>query len=234
MLPKTSTFKSLSYCKTPLNIPRFGRRYFSYSWHVGTSVRVAQSTFAFDCWFQSLIFSLIRVWIRLFLLPSPQIKCNCRAGKALEHTEVHLWNLIIKSPRWQFVSWFCNRSKKLCSDHKPSFYHKMKYHIVFAYLDANKQNRTKHLSIQGKISNSCKNSSRNQNNFSSCQQARRVQQYLQQMPSSACLSRILSLFPILDTPLPQMLLSFILAPGYKHFFREESTKLYSRALFVFS
>lgn len=144
MLPKTSTFKSLSYCKTPLNIPRFGRRYFSYSWHVGTSVRVAQSTFAFDCWFQSLIFSLIRVWMRLFLLPSPQIKCNCRAGKALEHTEVHLWNLIIKSPRWQFVSWFCNRSKKLCSDHKPSFYHKMKYHVVFAYLDANKtkQNKT--------------------------------------------------------------------------------------------
>lgn len=49
MLPKTSTFKSLSYCKTPFNIPRFGRKYFSYSQHVGISVRVAQSTFAFKC-----------------------------------------------------------------------------------------------------------------------------------------------------------------------------------------
>lgn len=72
MLPKTSTFKSLSYCKTPLNIPRFGRKYFSYSQHVGISVIViTQSTFAFKCLSQHLTFVSSSANMSLFA-PSPR------------------------------------------------------------------------------------------------------------------------------------------------------------------
>lgn len=98
MLPKTSTFKSLSYCKTPFNIPRFGRKYFSYSQHVGTSVRVAQSTFAFKCVSQLLTFCLFQCQ-HISLRSLPQIRVNCRAGRALEHTEGLLWDFVIKESK---------------------------------------------------------------------------------------------------------------------------------------
>lgn len=98
MLPKTSTFKSLSYCKTPLNISRFGRTYFSYSQHVGISVRVAQSTFAFKCLSQHLTFCLFQCQ-HVCLCSLPQIRVNCRAGRALEHTEGLLWYLVIKESK---------------------------------------------------------------------------------------------------------------------------------------
>lgn len=71
MLPKTSTFKSLSYCKTPLNIRRFGRKYFSYSQHVGISVTITQSTFAFKCLSQHLTFVSSSANTSLFA-PSPR------------------------------------------------------------------------------------------------------------------------------------------------------------------
>jgi len=80
MLPKTSTLKSLSYCKTPLNIPRFGRKSFSYSQDVGISVRAAQSTSAFKQSSPSLTFCFF--WCEQGALCSPPPKSNGTAELA--------------------------------------------------------------------------------------------------------------------------------------------------------
>lgn len=126
-----------------------------------------------------------------------------------------------KSPRQQLVSWFCNRSNKLCSDHEPSFNHKMKCRVRFAYLDAKK-----HLSVQGKNSNSCKKPSRNQNNFSSCQQVRGVQQYLEQTSPSARFSRVLCSQYTIASSVP---VTYFYPQIISFFFGgEESNKLYSK------
>lgn len=81
MLPKTSTFKSLSYCKTPLNIPRFGRKYFSYSRHIGVSVRVAESTFAFKRLSQSLTFCFFYSEYVSFCSPPPKLNLIVELAK---------------------------------------------------------------------------------------------------------------------------------------------------------
>lgn len=113
MLPKTSTFKSLSYCKTPLNIPRFGRKYFSYSRHIGVSVRVAQSTFAFKCLSQKSHVLFLLMWTRLFFAPLPPDKMELQNWQS---TQTYWGSLVVschKSPTQQLVSWLCNRSNKL-------------------------------------------------------------------------------------------------------------------------
>lgn len=201
MLPKTSTFKSLSYYKTPLNIPRFGRKYFSYSRHVGISVRVAGVHLPSNVCLKVSHFVSSSV-IHLFLLPSTQINCNRRAGKALEHTEVLVWYLVTKESKtaacylvFQQIrqTWF--RSQTIF-DHKIEIARKI---CIF---------RCKtHLSVQGKNSNSCKKLPRKQNNCRSRQQVRRVRQCLEQTLPSAAFSRVLcgryttaSSVPVTSTP----------------------------------
>lgn len=109
---------------------------------------------------------------------------------------------------------------KLCSDHKPSFNQNEVSRKICIF-------RCKtHLSIQGKNSNSCKKLSRNQNNFSSCQQVRRVQQYLEQTPPSAQFSRVLCSRYTIASNVPVT----YFYPQIINFFwwGKESTKLYSK------
>lgn len=134
MLPKTSTFKSLSYCKTPFNIPRFGRNYFSYTQHVGISVTVAQSTFAFKCLSQRLTFVSSSASTSLFA-PSP-IRVNCRAGRALEHTEGLSWYLVIKESKTETCQLGLQHPTNLCPRHKPSVSHTLTHRGTSACLDA--------------------------------------------------------------------------------------------------
>lgn len=93
----------------------------------------------------------------LFCPPPPQL--NCRTGKALKHTEVLLWYLVIKSPTQQLVSWFCNRSNKQFRS-QTKFQSQNEFWCKICIFRCKN-----HLSIQGKNSNSCKKLSRNQNTF---------------------------------------------------------------------
>lgn len=92
-----------------------------------------------------------------FSLPSPQIKWNCRTGKALKHTEVLLWYLVIRVQHSNLLAGFATGQTN-CSDRKPIFNRKMNSCVRSAYSGAKI-----HLCIQGKDSNSCKKLSRNQN-----------------------------------------------------------------------
>lgn len=162
MLPKTSTFKSLSYCKTPFNIPRFGRKYFSYSQHVGIWVRVAQSTFAFKCLSQRLTLCLFQCQY-VSLCSLPQIRVNCRAGRALEHTEGLLWYLVVKESKTatcqlgvQQPNQALSTSQTKCQSHSETSCDVCMF-------------RCKTCPFRARTQNSCKKLSRNQNEFSSCQ-----------------------------------------------------------------
>lgn len=147
MLPKTSTFKSLSYYKTPLNIPRFGRKYFSYSRHVGISVRVAGVHLPSNVSLKVSHFVSSSV-IHLSLLPSTQINCNRRAGKAREHTEVLVWYLVTKESKTA-ACYLVFQQIKLGSGHKPVFDQQIELSRKICMFRCKN-----HLSIQGKNSNS--------------------------------------------------------------------------------
>lgn len=161
MLPKTSTFKSLSYCKTPFNIPRFGRNYFSYTQHVGISVTVAQRTFAFKCLSQRLTFVSSSASTSLFA-PSPRSELTVELAEHQNTLRVFCGILSSKSPGQKAVSWVC--STQPTSVHVTNQVSATHRHIV-EHLHVQMQN----LSIQGKNSNSCKKLLSNQNDFSLCQ-----------------------------------------------------------------
>lgn len=188
-------------------------------------MRVAQSTFASKCLSQSLTFSFLLVWIHLFLLPSPQVKPNGRAGKAPEHRRGSF--VASRNKESTMATSAFATDQRNCPDPKPSFDHNMKYHVRFAYLDAKK--KTKNKQNQKPSVHPGQLSSRSQNSISSCQQARRVQQHLQQTLPSAppefsihslySMHRCLKCFhPLLYS---QITNAFILLG-------EEPTKLYSK------
>lgn len=157
MLPKTSTFESLSYCKTPLNIPRFGRKYFSYSQHVGISVTVTQSTFAFKCLSQHLTFVSSSANMSLFA-PSPRSEITVE----LADTRTH-WGSFVVSCHQRVQD--RKLSAGLAAAQPTSVHVTNQVWVTHQNIVGHLQN----LSIQGKNSNSCKKLPRNQNDFSSHQ-----------------------------------------------------------------
>lgn len=168
------------------------------------------------------------VWIRLSLLPSPQIKFNCRAGKALEHTEVLLWYLVIKESKTATCQLVLQQVKQTLFRSQTKFQSQNEMSRKICIFRCKN-----HLSIQGKNSNSCKKLSRNQNNFSSCQQVRRVQQYLEQTPPSARFSRVLCSRYTIASNVPVA----YFYPQIINFFlggKNQPNYIQRKALFVFS
>lgn len=102
MLPKTSTFKSLSYCKTPLQnsktFPGLVERTSLIHKHVGISVRVAQSNICLQMFISTSHFCLFQCQ-HISLCSLSQTRVNCRAGRALEHTEGLLWYFVTKESK---------------------------------------------------------------------------------------------------------------------------------------
>lgn len=109
-----------------------------------------------------------------------------------------------------------------CSDHKPSFNHKMNSCVRSAYSDAKT-----HLSIQGKNSNSCKKLSRNQNTFqfTSASQKSPTMSGANASIRSFLQSSLESIHHCLNVPITYFIPRFI-----NSFFGggKESTKLYSK------
>lgn len=221
MLPKTSTFKSLSYYKTPLNIPRFGRKYFSYSRHVGIPVRVAGVHLPSNVSLKVSHFVSSSV-IHLSLLPSTQINCNRRAGKAREHTEVLVWYLVTKESKTA-ACYLVFQQIKLGSGHKPIFDHQIELSRKICMFRCKN-----HLSIQGKNSNS-KTFQKTKQLFTSASQESPAMS-----GASASVCRFLQSSRA-HAPLPRLLPS-LLPPGYTHLFggKNQPNYLQRKAPFVFN